>query len=210
VWVQTYAPFFRLYGVFIMTDMEKLDYTLEDTQRKTIHKKHYNQALEDETLEDVIEPKIGIWHWLMSFFKSDKRIGELNGHWAFLFKFILLVLLFVIPTIGTWGMWVTNEVINAKYHAIQTSAYGDRITKLEEASLKESVVLNHVSNQLTKIESIVTAISPPDLTRRIERIEKTADDNNTRLNTLDKNNSEQHANLLITLEQIKVKVESLK
>lgn len=173
-----------------MTDMEKIeDYTLEDTRHKPIPKKRHRAHTTD--LEDIIEPKIGIWHWLMSFFKSDKRIGELNGHWAFLFKFILLLALFVLPTVGTWSIWVTSNIFSTKSHIEQTEKYDDRISTLEKCSERNVVASQNVTTQ-------------------IDKLEQTNKEQNQKIESLEKNNSSEHSQILIMLESMKATLESLK
>lgn len=171
--------------------MEKIeDYILEDRQLKAARHKHHSN-INDNDLEDVIEPKIGIWHWLTSFFKSDKRIGELNGHWAFLFKFVLLVLLFIIPTLGTWGVWVTNNVMANKFHVEQTEEYESRISALEKHNVKSETIAQTLDTQINKLE-------------------KVNQEQNTKIESLERSNSSEHSQMLILLESMKATLELLK
>lgn len=173
-----------------MTDMEKIeDYIIENQQIKPVRHKHH--SINDSDLEDVIEPKLGIWHWFTSFFKSDKRIGELNGHWAFLFKFVLLVLLFIIPTLGTWGVWVTNNVMTTQFHVEQTEQYESRISALEKHNVKAETIAQTLDTQINKLE-------------------KVNQEQNAKLESLEKSNSTEHSQILIMLEAMKATLEVIK
>lgn len=190
--MKTYAPFFRFCGILIMTDMEKIeDYIIDIQQPKSVPKKSHRKSVKNEDLDDIIEPKIGIWHWLLSFFKSDKRIGDLNGHWAFLFKFILLVMLLVIPTIGTWGIWVTNNVMSAQFHIEQTQQHDIRITTLEKHLDRNTVIAQNVEAQIHKLEQV-------------------NQDQNSIIDSLEKSNTTEHNQILILLESMKTTLELLK
>lgn len=172
--------------------MEKIeDYILDNNQLVSVPRKHHYQVLKDEDLEDIIEPKIGVWHWFKSLFKSDKRIGELNGRWAALFKFVLLMLFLIIPVIGSWGVWITKQVMASQFHAQQTEGYEQRISTLEKFCERNTVSTVQIDNRISKLENISEVQSE-------------------KFDIFKQNNATEHGQILVLLESMKVTLDILK
>lgn len=155
-----------------MKDME----VIEDLNFETNTKKHFKE----DDITDFVEPKKGFMTWLYGFFVSDKKIGELNGKWAALFKAVLFSLVFVIPTLFTWMIWVTTHVYASQYHIENTVDIEDRIVELEKTDAARSDVMRKIEKMEQQLYSLENSVIP----------------------NLDKQNSTEHAKILTTLELI--------
>ena len=106
-------------------------------------------------IKDIVDPKktfinsaLGLTKGL---FHSDKKIGEMNGRWAALFRICMIVVILGIPSIGGWGLWLTRNAINTEYHLESTVRFEDRIDILEQ----NNVMLERVAEQIDKISKDV-------------------------------------------------------
>jgi hypothetical protein len=131
---------------------------------------------------DITDPKKGLMNCFSGFFKdlfkSENKIGELNGKWAFMLKVVLMLLFVSIPTFFAWGTWVTTSIFE------QNTA-------------------------IQRLQDKTTQLPPEDWRRRIEMVEIQTITTSDYTRNIDKQNSENHAKILILLENIKTKVEMM-
>lgn len=84
-----------------------------------------------------------------------EKIGELNGKWAFVFKFSLAVFPVILPLILGWTSWVSVEAMSAQTRSDQLAQRVDRyqivIDRLEG---RVRVLENQNARMLTILESI--------------------------------------------------------
>lgn len=152
-----------------------------------------------ETVEkDILEPKKGLFKWFLRLFKSDKKIGELNGHWAALFKIILFMLLVSIPTFFTWMVWVTNSIYASQYHISDTEKFEQRITELEKTDMTRA----DLASKIDRLTGRLDTSSPDELKRRVELLEQSFTNLTTKTVELDKNNVADHSKIITTLDLI--------
>ena len=60
---------------------------------------------------------------------DDKRIGELNGPWAFLLKISLVVVPIMISSLIGWAVWATQKIMSLEItSALNTQASAQIIT----------------------------------------------------------------------------------
>ena len=184
-----------------MKDMDKIEnYNIDEG----------THIKKDEAFDDIIEPKIGFFNSICKFINnmlsSNKKIGDLNGKWAGLFKFVLILCILVIPSFFTWASWVTAEVFASKYSRNHIEHFEERIVDLEA----NSKLLSRVENELIKISNKVDDLPPPDWKRRIEILENQRAIDETRTIEQYKANQDDHNKILILLEGIKAKIELIK
>ena len=174
------------------------------------HKQHFI-IKEEDIVDTVLDTKLGTVSYLANMFKSlfisDKKIGELNGKWAGMFKIVLTISMLLIPTLFGWGVWITNKVIGSEYHIVQTQEYDVRITRLEEVSQRDTIFIDKIEKQLNKIDDHLSILDPTDICRRINNLENVNEEQNIAINTLDKNNTAEHTKVLLLLESIKTKLD---
>jgi hypothetical protein len=173
------------------------------------HLEHYKHHIivDDELIdEELLEPKQGLFTKLSSLITSDKKVGELNGKWATLFKVVLIVCILVIPTLLGWATWVTTEVFSYRSHADATTGFDERITKLENATS----AIARIEKQIDTITTKIDALPPPEWKRRIEILESQYTTISNQLDAVDKTNTSEHGQILVLLEGIKTKVDMIK
>jgi len=138
---------------------------------------------------DITEPKKGLMSCFFGFFSdlftSDKKIGELNGKWAFMLKVVLMLLFVSIPTFFAWGTWVTTSIF------------------------EQSTSIQRLQDKTGTLPPITGCIPSEDWRRRIELMETKSDLLSNYTASVDKQNAEDHSRILILLENIKTKVEML-
>lgn len=104
-----------------------------------------------DPIEDMADPKKGLMFFALRLFKgmfhSDKKIGEMNGKWAALFRVVLVLTFLTIPAVGTWGVWVSRSVWSSQYHREATSEFEKRINVLEQSC----TLLNKVDEQVDEL-----------------------------------------------------------
>lgn len=88
---------------------------------------------------------------------TQKKLGDLNGWWAFLFKFGLAL----IPFAVSWSIWVTANVFSSK--AFISS--GERFTQTDGRNLER-----RTDERLSAIESRL--LVQTEILRRIEEAAK--------------------------------------
>lgn len=173
------------------------------------HLEHYKHHIivDDELIdEELLEPKQGLFTKLSSLLTSDKKVGELNGKWATLFKAVLIVCILVIPTLLGWATWVTTEVFSYRSHEDVTADFNERIQALERTSSSIAKIEKQIDNIILKMD----ALPPPEWKRRIELLESQYATISSQLNDVDKTNTSEHGQILVLLEGIKTKVDMIK
>jgi hypothetical protein len=148
-----------------------------------------------ETIEDSVEEQL----------EEQQTIGKMNGKWAVLFKTLLVALAFCIPTMFTWGVWVTNSAYASKFHIESTSTLLDRIEFLE----KNSVTQPFVIQELSKISKKIDNLPPLDWRRRVETLENEYEVLSKDIINMDKNNTSDHVQIKTLLESITKKLDNL-
>jgi len=166
---------------------------------------------------------------LLRFFKgmvhSEKKIGEMNGRWAALFRIVLVLLFLSIPTLGTWAMWVTRGIWKTENHIKTTEQFSDRLNVLE----KQTIILNRVDKSVQNIRTDLKDLPDPIETKKYtehntESIKTIKDsvilldkvnteqhnqiykDLGEKVNKIERDNATDHAAMKTTLEFIKEKV----
>jgi hypothetical protein len=174
----------------------------------TKHKTHTPQK-EDSTQfvedQEFFEPKLSLWKHFTSIFVSKKKIGELNGKWAFMFKFVILFVVIGGPTVLGWMTWVNNSLYAMQAYQITTQSHEQRIAELE-SSMK---ILARVEVEISRISTKMDNLPPPDWRRRIEILEDGREQNAVKIETLDTNNTTQHSDITVMLKEINTKLEFL-
>ena len=140
--------------------------------------------------EDIIlDPKKSLLSSLLNcfgkFFVSDKKIGELNGKWAFIFKTVLLSLFICIPTFIGWASWTTTSI-------------WDNTSEIK-----------HIQNYIYELPPKAGCTPTNEWRRRIETTENENKEAKKEINLLEKTNATEHSQILILLEGIKTKLEIL-
>lgn len=182
-----------------------------------------------DIIEDMVDPQKGLLYMIVRFFKglvhSDKKIGEMNGRWAALFRVVLVLLFFAIPAGGTWTMWVTRNIWNVERHVETTAEFESRIDFLE----KSSMILERVDKRVEGIDADLK--SRPNPTQVQEQIEENSEavrgiqedvlnldrkntsehndisaDMKESLGKIERENSTDHAKMTTTLQFIKEQV----
>ena len=168
-------------------------------------------------IKDIVDPKKTFINSALDLtkgiFHSEKKIGEMNGRWAALFRICLVVVVLGIPSIGGWGLWLTRNAINTEYHLESTVRFEERIDILEQ----HNVMLERVEKQIEKISKDVDNLPPAEWRDIINNNTKNDADIKQRIIDLDKSNSAEHskieregavdrAAIKATLEFIKEKV----
>jgi hypothetical protein len=176
-------------------------------KHKNVKPHHEFAVPKEEFIEDgeFFEPKQGLWKYFSSLLISKKKIGELNGKWATMFKFVILLVIVGIPTMMTWMTWVTSNIYSSQYHQSTTEGYAARIIDLE-TSMK---ILSRVEVEISKLSTKIDNLPHPEWKRRIEILEQGRQENAAHITELDKNNSTEHSSILIILKEINTKLEFL-
>jgi len=138
---------------------------------------------------DITEPKKGLMSCFSGFFSdlftSDKKIGELNGKWAFMLKVVLMLLFVSIPTFFAWGTWVTTSIF------------------------EQNTLIQRLQDKTTQLPPTGGCVPTEDWRRRIEMAELQTITISDYTRNIDKQNTADHSQILILLEGIKTKVEML-
>ena len=110
--------------------------------------------------------------------KRSKRIGELNGKWAFLLKtFLIFMPMFTMLGVS-WGVWVTNAVFDLQAFDVRSEM--DRFTITQREQIQGD--LNCIK---TCLESIHKKETPePWLIERMVKLETAVVDNTLILNEM--------------------------
>lgn len=89
---------------------------------------------------------------------AGKRIGDLNGKWAFGLKIAIATYPIFVTAILSWGTWVTVQTFASK--AFRES--GDRFTQLDGANLRADMVKNQteILLRLAHIEEVLRQTRP--------------------------------------------------
>jgi hypothetical protein len=174
-------------------------------KHKNVKPHHEFSAPKDEFVEDgeFFEPKQGLWKYFSSLLISKKKIGDLNGKWATMFKIVILISIIGVPTMLSWMTWVTSNIYAAQYHQTLTEGYAARIIDLE-TNMK---ILSRVESEIGKLSVKMDNLPPPEWKRRIEILEAGRETNAEHIIALDKNNSTEHSNILVILKEINTKLE---
>jgi hypothetical protein len=177
------------------------------TQTKHKNVKPHNEfsVPKEEFVEDgeFFEPKQSLWRYLSSFLVSKKKIGELNGKWATLFKFVLLLIIIGVPTLFAWMTWVTSNIYASQYHQLVTQSQEGRMIELE-TNMK---ILERVETEISKLSIKMDNLPPPDWRRRVEILEEGRETNAKKIDALDKNNTTQHTDIQLILKEINTKMD---
>lgn len=154
-----------------------------------------------DLIENTHDPKKSFISLMLQFFKgifhSEKKIGEMNGKWAALFRAVLVLLFFTIPTIGTWSIWITRSVWIQQGHMTTTSSFEDRIDTLEKTDVSRA----HVSEQLEKINNKINQLPPIPWQERINENTKCGVEIKQQILDLDKTNTQEHNRISSELKE---------
>lgn len=154
------------------------------------------EKIEDYKLEDnfetFVEPKKGILRWFFGLFISDKKIGELNGRWAALFKLVLFIVVVSVPTAITWMLWVTSNIYASQYHIERCDNYEQRLIDLEKTDVSRADLSRQMQVLSDKIETFPNA----EWKRRVEFLEQKIETLAIKTNELDKVNSTEHTHII--------------
>ena len=152
----------------------------------------------EPTDEDIYieKPKNGLFYcvnnFLKNIFKQDKKIGELNGKWAFMLKAFLTLFLVITPTFFAWSTWVTVSIFDNNTQRVEERIYIENIIeKLQHLPPPEGCPPNS------------------EWKRRVESLENKTELLADYARAVEKKNDENNAKVLILLESIKTKVEIL-
>ena len=155
-----------------------------------------------------------ILKFIKGIFISDKKIGELNGKWAALFKACMIVGM-------SWCIWVTSVIYQSSYHMDGSSNYEQRLDTLEIIATTEVDNLHElqarVETHYTHMTEAIDALPPPEWQHRIESVEndfKSVEADIKQISSdvtkVDKQNTAEHNEILISLEGISTILEFLK
>ena len=78
--------------------------------------------------------------------KRSKRIGELNGPWAFLLKTTLVFMPVIFTLSVAWSVWVTTEIFALKQYDVES-----RINRFEPVERKK-ILMDIVDLQICMVE----------------------------------------------------------
>lgn len=148
--------------------------------------------------EALLEPRRG----LFAMFKSKHPIGQMNGHWATLFKFVLIIAFFMTPTLFAWMVWSTTENFANQYNR-------DRTVKIEEALEALHLDINDfqkdIKQSISNIDIHTNRLR--ELENRLNKIESEHQTTQNKISVMDSKNSEEHTKILVLLEAIKTKMD---
>lgn len=176
-------------------------------KHKNVKPHHEFAVPKEEFVEDgeFFEPKQGLWKYFSSLLISKKKIGDLNGKWATMFKVVILLIIVGVPTMMTWMTWVTSNIYAVQYYQSTTEGYAARIIDLE-TNMK---ILSRVESEISKLSTKMDNLPPPEWKRRIEILESGREVNSANIVTLKDNNTSEHSNILLILKEINTKLEFL-
>ena len=170
-----------------------------------------NLDRQQDDIEDIItEPKKKLLNMFGGVLRSDKKIGEMNGRWAALFKIMLVSMSCLIPTMLGWMIWVSSNIYDADNFINANENNHNRIEELEKTDITRATLSKQLETLNTRIENL----PPTEWRKRIEKLEDNFDMLNSLLINLDKNNNSDHIKLTTilenngkTLQEIKVYIE---
>lgn len=151
---------------------------------------------QDEQLNDeLLDPRKGLFNWCIRLLKglihSEKKIGDMNGKWAALFRIVLVLVFLGIPALGTWTVWMTKGIWNSQRHIETTIEFENRIDLLEQ----NAVILERVDKAVSNISKEMREHNdghPPDIQDRVDKNTDAVKDVKDSVIQLDKTNTEQH------------------
>ena len=76
---------------------------------------------------------------------TSKRLGELNGKYALLFKINMALIPIIFMALLTWGIWVTANI----YDFRGFMDYGDRYS-MEDAHVEHNEILSYVEGHYVR------------------------------------------------------------
>jgi len=146
----------------------------------------------------IEEPKNGLFYcvnnFLKNMFKQDnKKIGELNGKWAFMLKAVLTLFLILTPTFCGWCIWVTNSIFEQQNQYIEVRSN-----------------FNHLLEKTNELPPRSGCVPTEEWRNRIEKNETKTDKFIEQLYSIDKKNEQDHGKILKLLEGIKTSLDSVK
>lgn len=105
----------------------------------------------------------------------SKQIGELNGPWALLLRFLLVLFPILIPAVLAWGVWVTQRVSDLE----RGNAVMEKV--VEQISINTLTIGRH-EKELTTMQTLVTAIPSDQATIHEANRLRTLNETNTLVN----------------------------
>lgn len=123
---------------------------------------------------------------------APRKIGEMNGRWAALFKVVLVV----VPTVNAlfipWAVWVTTNVWRSQDHMVHADELHMQIEKLITSHTRDMEV---VRQELKEVDRRMDELPSAVWREKIATLE------------LDmKQNASDHTQIKVALEQIKAKL----
>ena len=86
---------------------------------------------------------------------KGKKIGDLNGRWAFLQKWFLISWTPLVVGVISWLAWMTSSVFELQKFADR----GDRFTQQEGAVLERRITVNENNIVALNIKGVMNYIS---------------------------------------------------
>ena len=117
----------------------------------------------------------------------EKKIGEMNGRWAILFKTVLVVIPVVNAMFIPWAVWVTTTLWEANFKVEQFQQISNEITRLVDQHQKDSVEFRQ---ELKEIDARLDDAPPAVWKDRILALEADS-----------RRNAEDHLKILLNQER---------
>jgi hypothetical protein len=159
--------------------------------------------------QEILEPNKTIIDTFFNIvkgpFKSDKKIGDLNGKWAIGLKLVIVLFFVSIPTFATWATWVTGSIYASNNHIcdVYELQHDKRITELE----KYATLPIKLERELQRLHDKIDVLPHPEWRRRIELLETQYGESVKSVLQVDKKNAEDHQQIFVLLESIKTKLD---
>ena len=93
---------------------------------------------------------------------QHKKVGDLNGMWAFLFR----VFLVLFPLMVAWSIWVTSSMYELKGFA----QMGERMTQKDGLKMKLEL-LELIDKQVDRLDDKLNNLPPVDFVKRVDGLE---------------------------------------
>ena len=119
---------------------------------------------------------------------TQRRIGEMNGRWALLFKFLLVMVPCSIPLL----VWLTSSAWASNDHIAREHEAKCQIEVLIKTHAADMAVLRQ---EIKEIDRRIDELPPLEWKERIKALELDS-----------RQNREDHATIMIGIEQIKAKL----
>jgi hypothetical protein len=131
-----------------------------------------------------------------NFPMTVKRIGEMNGRWAMLFKSALVIIPVVNALFLPWAVWVTTTLWDANSNVKQFKEVAVKIDSIFEEHRRD---MDFMRKELKEVDARIDDMPPTVWKAKITQLEVGME-----------KNSDDHTKLLIGQEKISASIDSIK